>query len=133
MADIVSSLQTTLTGLGAIVNAIDRVAQYRTRKKMEKSQRIHGQQEFIHQFSYAGAPNDNAAEEETIRSYCKKLQNIVRTHWGFIFGRGTYNAEAAHAFMASTLFHVAAMPGLPPAPVAQSTVAGYNNRHIAKY
>jgi hypothetical protein len=120
----VSDIQTAFTGLATIIGSIERIVAYREEKRRERASRLQGQQYFIHQFSLAGAPDENAAEEETIRSYCKKLQNIIRTHWGFIFGRGPYNAEAAHAFMANTLFHVAAMPGTPPTPCPKTTVTG---------
>jgi hypothetical protein len=120
----VSDIQTTFTGLATIIGSIERIVAYREEKRRERASRSQGQQYFIHQFSLAGAPDENAVEEETIRSYCKKLQNIIRTHWGFIFGRGPYNAEAAHAFMANTLFHVAAMPGIPPTLSPKSAVTG---------
>jgi hypothetical protein len=125
----VSDLQTAFSGLSAVIQGIERIVAWRAEKRRQKQLRLQGQQYFLHQFSFAGAPDDEAIEEETIRSYCRKLQNIIRTHWGFIFGKGHYNAEAAHAFMASTLFHVAAMPGLPPqasqVQTSKSIVKGY--------
>ena len=124
MAAALSGLQAASSSLITVINGIERLVEYRAQKKREKALRIQGQQNFLHQFFYAGAPEDTQ-EEETIRSYCKKLQNIIRAHWGFIFGRGNYNAEAAHAFMASTLFHIAAMPGLPPTPPSKTTVTGF--------
>lgn len=114
MAEMISAFQAAVGGLSAVVSSIERIAAYRAEKKRQKAIRRQGQFGFLHDFSFAGAPDEDATEDETIRSYCKKLQNIIRSHWGFIFGRGSYNAEAAHAFMASTLFHVAAMPGMPP-------------------
>jgi hypothetical protein len=125
----VSDLQTAFSGLSAVVQGIDRIIAWRAEKRRQKQLRLQGQHYFIHLFSLAGAPDDETTEEETIRSYCRKLQNIIRTHWGFIFGKGRYNAGAAHAFMASTLFHVAAMPGLPPQALqvqsSKSSMKGY--------
>src|SRR5437762_414500 len=125
-----SDLQTAFNGLSTVIEGIERIIAWRAEKRRQKQLRLQGQQYFIHQFSFAGAPDDEVKEEETIRSYCRKLQNIIRTHWGFIFGKGPYNAEAAHAFMANTLFHVAAMPGLPqqalqPQP-SKTTMTGYS-------
>ena len=126
---VAPDLQTAFGGLSTIVASIERILAWRAEKRRQKQLRLQGQHYFLHQFSFAGAPEDEATEEETIRSYCRKLQTIIRAHWGFIFGKGRYNAEAAHAFMANTLFHVAAMPGLPPqAPQIQtskSTMKGY--------
>ena len=119
-----SDIQTAVNGLVTILGGIEKIVEYRVNKRREKALRLQGQQYFVHAFSFAGAPDENAVEDETIRSFCRKLQNIIRAHWGFIFGRGPYNAEAAHAFMANTLFQVAAMPGFPPTQSPKSTVAG---------
>lgn len=119
-----SDLETAISGLSTIIAGIDRIVARRAEQRRQKQLRRDGQYQFIHEFSFAGAPDEDAHEEQTIRSYCRKLQGIIRTHWGFIFGRGSYNAEAAHAFMASTIFHMAAMPGLPPAPKQQNVAAG---------
>lgn len=124
MVVAVSDIQTAVNGLTAIIGGIERIIAYRAERRREKALRTQVQQYFIHQFSFAGAPDENAVEEETIRSYCKKLQNIIRAHWGFIFGRGSYSAEAAHAFMANTLFQIAAMPGYPPAQSPKPAVIG---------
>jgi hypothetical protein len=118
-----SDLETAFSGLTAIISGIERIIAHRAEKRRQRDLRNQGQQNFIHHFSYAGAPDEDAVEEETIRSYCKKLQNIIRTHWGFIFGNGACSAQAAHAFMANTLFHVGAMPGLPPAQKPKNVVA----------
>jgi hypothetical protein len=118
-----SDIQTAASGLSAIIEVIDKIVARRAEKRRQKALRKNGQYRFIHEFSFAGAPEEDP-QEQTIRSYCKKLQEIIYTHWGFIFGRGSYNAEAAHAFMASTMFHVAALPGLPPAPKPQNIVTG---------
>lgn len=124
-----SDLQTTFAGLSTVIAGIERIVAWRAEKRRQKKLRSQGQQYFIHQFSFAGAPDDEAIEEETIRSYCRKLQTIIRTHWGFIFGKGSYSAEAAHAFMANTLFQVASMPALPQqAPqvrTSKNTMKGY--------
>jgi hypothetical protein len=125
----VSDLQTTFAGLSTVIAGIERIVSWRAEKRRQKKLRLQGQQYFIHQFSLAGAPDDEAIEEETIRSYCRKLQTIIRTHWGFIFGKGSYNAEAAHAFMANTLFQVASMPSLPQqatrVQTSKNTMKGY--------
>jgi hypothetical protein len=116
-----SAVSAAYQGLNIAINCIDRLAQYRAQKKRQRLQRIQGQQQFLHEFSYAATPPDEESQEvETIRSYCRKLQNVIRAHWGVIFGRGAKNTEAAHAAIASTLFHVGAMPGLPTMPSSQS-------------
>ena len=109
----ISALTAAYQGLNIAINSIDKLVQYRARKKLERLQREQGQQQFLHQFAYAGAPDAESQEDETLRSYCRKLQNVIKAHWGFIFGRGRKSTEAAHAVIASTLFHVGAMPGLP--------------------
>ena len=119
-----SDVQAAINGLNTVIGGIERLVEYRAQKRREKALRSQGQRYFIHAFSLAGAPDEDAVEEETLRSYCKKLQNIVRSHWSFIFGRGSYNAEAAHAFMANTLFQVAAMPGYPPTQSPKTAVTG---------
>jgi hypothetical protein len=121
----ISALTAAYQGLNIALNSIDKLVQYRAQKKLEKLQREHAQQQFLHQFIYAAAPDPESQEVETLRSYCRKLQNIIRAHWGFIFGRGRKNTETAHAVIASTLFHVGAMPGLPTSPQsAPNLVAG---------
>ena len=114
-------------GLKMALNCIDRLAAYRAAKKRERIQRLQGQQQFLHEFIYAAAPPDDE-EVETIRSHCRKLQNVIRTHWDFIFGRGRSgrkNAQAAHAVVAGMLFQVGAMPGLPTSTApTQNLVAG---------
>ena len=128
MAAEIPILQAAFSGLSTVVVGIERIAAYRAEKKRQRAMRMQGQQNFLHAFSYAGAPDDDTTEDETIRSYCKKLQNVIRSHWGFIFGKGQHNTEAAHAFMASTLFHVAAMPGIPPPP--KPAVTGHPVREV---
>ena len=132
MADMISALQAAVGGLSAVVSSIERIAAYRAEKKRQKAIRRQGQFSFLHDFSFAGAPDEDATEDETIRSYCKKLQNIIRSHWNFIFGRGSYNAEAAHAFMASTLFHVAAMPGMRP-PTKPAVTGVFVRKVVLRY
>src|SRR5579859_4562792 len=125
--DPMTAISAAYQGLNMALNCIDRLAAYRAAKKRERLQRLQGQQQFLHEFIYAAAPP--AEEVETIRSYCRKVQNVIRTHWEFIFGRGRKgrkNAQAAHAVVAGTLFQVAAMPGLPTSSAApsQNLVAG---------
>ena len=124
--DPASAVSAAYQGLSIVINCIDKLAQYRAEKKRQRLQRSHGQQQFLHEFSFAATPPDEESQEvETIRSYCRKLQNVIRAHWGVIFGRGRKDTQAAHAVIASTLFHMGAMPGLPSAPSqAQNLVAG---------
>jgi hypothetical protein len=118
--------QTALSVLSSIIEGIDKIMAWRAQRKSEKEMRIMHQNRFLHQFALAGAPVENATEDETIRSYCQKLRQIITSHWSFIFGKGAKRAEAAHAVMATTLLHCAAWPGLPlasPAPQLPAPVA----------
>lgn len=119
----ISDLQTAFNGITSIVNGIDRIIEYRAEKRRQKEMRARGQQAFLHHFSFALAPDENAQEEETIRSYCKKLQDILRAHCGFIFGRGQYNTQAAHATMATFLFQFGALPWSTPSQNTRPAIA----------
>ena len=114
----VGDAQTAFDALSAVINGIEKVMAWRAEKKRQREARIMHQNRFLHQFTFAGAPDENAAEDLTIRSYCQRLRELIKSHWSFIFGKGAKRAEAAHAFMAATLFTVAAWPGLPAAPLA---------------
>ena len=120
-----SDFETALNGLSAIIDGVEKIMARRAEKRRQKELHLQGQRHFIQQFTYAGAPDDDALEEQTIRSYCKKLRDIIRNHLSFIFGRTPYDAMAAHAFMANTAFHMGAMPGLPPRQNQTDLVTGY--------
>jgi hypothetical protein len=123
----VSDLQTAFNGITGVVNAIDRIIQYRAERRREKEMRERGQLSFLHHFSFAlSPPDEDVQEEETIRSYCKKLQNILKAHCEFIFGRGQYNTQAAHATMATFLFHFGALPWSPPTQNTRPAIARLN-------
>ena len=119
----VSDLQTAFNGITTLVNGIDRIIEYRAEKRRQKEMRARGQLAFLHHFSFAWAPDENAQEEETIRSCCKKLQNVLKAHCQFIFGKGQYNAQAAHATMATFLFHLGALPWSTPSQNTRPAIA----------
>jgi len=125
----VSDLQTAFNGITGVVNAIDRIIQYRAEKRREKEMRARAQLAFLHHFSFAlSPPDEEAQEEETIRSYCKKLQNIIRAHCEFIFGKGQCNnTQAAHATMATFLFHFGALPWSTPTQNTKPAIARINH------
>ena len=122
---MISGLNTAYQGVSTIIQVIDRVAQYRAEKSRQKALRMQGQQQFLQQFMLACAPVDDEVQEaETVRLYCKKMLDSIKSHAGFIFGNGRRSPEAAYAYMGGILFHVASMPGFPPSPPAQAAVAG---------
>ena len=141
----VGDVQTALDALSGIINGIEKVMAWRAQQKREREMRIIHLNRFLHQFTFAGAPVENAAEDLTIRSYCQKLRELIKSHWTFIFGKGAKRADAAHAFMAATLFTVGAWPGLPAAPPLppppppsplhgfQITIPQSNNRCLDQY
>jgi pectin methylesterase-like acyl-CoA thioesterase len=126
------ALSTAFQGLSGLLKCVESVAAYRAEQKRQRAFQIQGQQQFIHQFTYAAAPTDDAQEEETIRSYCRKLQSIIRSHWSFIFGRGAVSTEAAHAFMANTIFQIAAMSGVSSTPTAKPAMTGQAHFDVTK-
>jgi hypothetical protein len=123
--EVISGLSTAYQGVSTIIQVIDRVAQYRAEKSRQRALRMQGQQHFLQQFMLACAPIDEEVQEaETVRLYCKKMLDSIKSHAGLIFGNGRKSPEAAYAYMGGLLFHVASMPGFPSSPPAQTAVAG---------
>lgn len=108
--------------LSQIIEFIDAIAARREEKKRQRALKKQGEQRFLRDFMHAWAPDEDSKEEETIRSRCKKLQNVIKTHWQFIVEKGPTSAQAGHAHIAHALFHVASMPGLPVAPTTSTAV-----------
>ena len=118
MADPISIFLTAKSALVQVINLIDHIAQRREQKRQERTLRRQTEQHFLHQFQYAWAPPDEDAQEvETIRSRCKKLQNVIKTHWQFIAEKGPTNtAQTGHAHIANATLQMAIFAGLPQAP-----------------
>ena len=118
----VSDLQTAVNGITTVINGIERIIQWRAEKRRRTQFREQGQLSFLRQFTFALAPDEDAQEEETIRSYCKKLQTVIRTHLAFISGGGQRSVQAAHATMATFLFHFGALPFSTPTQNAKPVI-----------
>lgn len=109
--------------LSQIIALIDAIAARREEKRRQRALHKQREQQFLRDFTMSWAPDEDAKEDETIRSRCKKLQQVIKTHWGFIVDKGPITAQAGHAHIAHALFHVASMPGLPTAPAASPSTA----------
>jgi hypothetical protein len=112
--------------LSQIVGLIDAITARREEKRRQKALRRQNERRFLHDFSHVFAPTEDeeAQEEQTIRSRCKKLQAVIKNHWQFIMDRGPHSAQAGHASIANAMFHIACMPGLPVTPTTPTVVAG---------
>ncbi len=129
--DVISGLNTAYQGVSTMIQIIDRLALHRAEKSTQKALRMQGQRHFLQQFMLACAPVDEEVQEaETVRLYCKKMLDSIKSHAGFIFGNGRRSSEAAYAYMGGMLFHVAAMPGFPPSPPVQTAVAGILSQFV---
>jgi len=109
--------------LSQILDLIDAIAARREEKRRQKALRRQTERRFLHEFMHAWAPEEDSKEDETIRSRCKKLQNVIKTHWQFIADKGPLSAQVGHARIANTMFHMAAFPGLPAASATPNAVA----------
>ena len=102
------------------ISVIQAGVDYIQKKRAERKARERAERHFLHDFTYVWSPHDDNSEEETIKSRCDSLINILRSHRHFLSGHGRKNAQIGHAHMAGLAFIMGAAFSTPP----QSAIAG---------
>ena len=106
--------------IDGIKASVDYHAEQKRHRRLQEQQR----HDFFEQFAGASGPPDDNHGALTIREYCRRLSEIIKTHRHYLWRnasnssrslKGGYDARAAHGFIAAGLMTAALMPGMPQA------------------